>query len=68
MKGGIFLIYQNVSRYCSDNGISIADFEKKCGIGNGTIGRWKDDNSKPTVATLEKIRDVTGIPIEKWIK
>ncbi len=42
------------------------EFEKKCGIGNGTVGRWKNDNSKPTVQTLLKIVKATGVPIERW--
>lgn len=67
-KGGKSVIYQNVINYCSKNNISICDFEKKCGIGNGTVGRWKDNSSKPTVATLEKIADATKIPIDKWLK
>lgn len=43
-------------------------FEKKCNIGNGTVGKWKDDNSLPALTTIQKIADATGIPIEKWIK
>lgn len=61
------MFYQKVVEYCSQNKISIYDFEKKCGIGNGTVGRWKDDNSKPAITTLEKIADATKIPIEKWL-
>ena len=43
------MFYERVAKYCKDKGISIREFEKKCGIGNGTVGRWKNDNSKPTV-------------------
>lgn len=60
------MFYKKVSDYCRNNNISIAEFEKKCGIGNGTVGRWKNDNSKPTIHTLLKIAHTTGIPIEKW--
>ena len=60
------MFYERVAKYCKDKGISIREFEKKCGIGNGTVGRWKNDNSKPTVQTLIKIAKATGVPIERW--
>lgn len=60
------MFYERVAEYCKDKGISIMEFEKKCGIGNGTVGRWKNDNSKPTVQTLIKIVKTTGVPIERW--
>ena len=62
------MIYENIVSYCKENGISISAFEKKCGIGNGTIGGWKDDISKPSLATLEKIAKETEIPIAKWLE
>lgn len=62
------MIFQKVKDYCEDKGISISAFEKKCGIGNGVVGRWEDDTSKPSISTLEKIEKETGIPIAEWIK
>ncbi|MCJ7837477.1 helix-turn-helix transcriptional regulator [Cuneatibacter sp. NSJ-177] len=61
------MIYANVLAYCKENELSVSAFEKKCDIGNGTVGRWKDDSSKPTLATLQKIQEATGIPLAKWI-
>ena len=55
-----------MASYCKENQISIMEFERKCDIGNGTVGRWKNDNSKPTVQTLSKIATATGIPLERW--
>lgn len=62
------VVYQNVVSYCKENNISISTFEKECDIGNGTIRRWKDDSSKPLLATLEKMQIATGIPVSDWIK
>lgn len=62
------MLYKKIVSYCEKEGISISSFEKKCGIGNGTVGRWKDDVSKPALTTLEKIADMTGIPVSEWIK
>ena len=62
------MFYQKIVDYCNKNNLSIMAFEKKCGICNGTVGRWKDDNSLPALTTIQKIADATSIPIEKWIK
>ena len=67
-KRGVFLIFEKVMDYCKKEGLSISSFEKKCGIGNGTVSKWKDDVSKPSVATLEKIAKETKIPITEWLK
>ncbi|MDY3109283.1 MAG: helix-turn-helix transcriptional regulator [Lachnospiraceae bacterium] len=61
------MIYQKIIAYCQKNKISVRAFEKKCDIGNGIVGRWKDDSSKPSLDTLEKIQKATGITIAEWI-
>lgn len=62
------MIFLKVKKYCEENNISISNFEKKCGIGNGTVSRWEDDASRPSLSTLEKIEKATNIPISKWIE
>lgn len=62
------MIFEKVQNYCSHNNISISAFEKKCGIGNGTVGRWADGASKPSLTTLEKIEKATKIPALEWMK
>lgn len=39
-----------------------------CGIGNGVVGAWKDDESKPALKTLEKIAKATKTSITTWLK
>lgn len=60
------MIYKKIIEYCKKNNISISAFEKKCDIGNGTIGRWKD-GSEPSLESLRKIAVATNIPVEEWI-
>lgn len=48
------------------NKFQLWNLKKKCNIGNGTVGRWKDDGSKPSLHTLLKIESATGIPLECW--
>lgn len=62
------MFYEKVCDYCSKNGISIHEFEKKCGLGNGTVGGWKNGENTPKIETLKKIAKATGIPIENWVK
>lgn len=66
-RGGNDLVYKNVVDYCNNNNITISTFEKMCGIGNGTIGAWKEE-SKPSLSSLEKIAVKTGIPVEEWLR
>lgn len=62
--------YSKIIEYCTKNKISISAFEKKCGIGNGTVGRWNpeiDEYSKPSLDSLQKIVNATGIPMAELI-
>jgi len=61
------MIYENVETYCHEHGISIAGFEKLCGIGNGVVSAWKGESS-PTLTSVMKIANATGIPASEWLK
>lgn len=62
------MLYEKILDYCEKEGLSISAFEKKCDIGNGTVGRWKDDASKPSLTTLEKIAKATKVSVTEWLK
>lgn len=59
-------LFQKVVDYCKEKGLSICQFEKMCGIGNGVVAEWGKDSS-PSLASLKKISEATGIPITEWI-
>lgn len=61
------LIYNKIVKYCNENSLSVSAFEKKCGLANGTVGKWKDGGN-PSLETLHKIVSSTGIPIDEWMK
>ena len=61
------MIYNKIMDYCNQNRLSVLAFEKKCGLANGTVGKWKDGGN-PSLETLQKIVSSTGIPIEEWMK
>ena len=50
------MIYNVVKRLCDEQGISIAECEKRAGLGNGVISGWKKGNPR-----LDKIRAVAGV-------
>ncbi|MBQ0009123.1 MAG: helix-turn-helix transcriptional regulator [Firmicutes bacterium] len=62
------MVFDKITEYCSKNGISIMAFEQMCKIGNGTVARWKDNNSNPSLVSLQKIEKYTKIPIKKWLE
>lgn len=61
------MIYNKIIKYCNENNLSVSVFEKKCGLANGTVGKWKDGGN-PSLETLHKIVLTTGIPIDEWMK
>ena len=61
------MIYNKIMDYCNKNSLSVSAFEKKCGLANGTVGKWKDGGN-PSLDTLQKIVLTTGIPIDEWMK
>ena len=61
------MIYPKILRYCYDNNLTISSFEKKCGLANGTVGKYKD-GGYPSVNTLKKIEAATKVPIKKWLE
>ena len=61
------MIYNKIMDYCNQSSLSVSAFEKKCGLANGTVGKWKDGGN-PSLETLQKIVSATGVPIAEWMK
>ncbi len=61
-------MYEKIVEYCKQNKISIAEFEKRCHIGNGTIGKWRLRSIQPSLGTLKKVSDATDLPLSYWIE
>lgn len=62
------MITDKIESYCEMSGISISRFEKLCGLGNGSVGKWKKKGYMPSLATIFKIERATGIPAYMWIE
>lgn len=61
------MIYNNIIEYCERNEMNIYNFEKLCKLSNGTVSKWKDGETQPTLRTLNKIVNNTGIALKKWL-
>ena len=60
------MFYDKVIAYCNKNHVSLASFEKKCGLGNGTIKGWI--NSSPRVDSLQKVAIEMGVSISELLE
>jgi transcriptional regulator with XRE-family HTH domain len=51
----ISTFYTKLEQLCKNKGISIARMQRDCGLGNSTSYKWKNKNTMPNVATVNKI-------------
>ena len=58
-------IYENIKKLCDERNLSVTELEKKAGLGNGTIGKWKI--SHPTMNSLYMVADALDVKITKII-
>lgn len=61
------MIYEKVVDYCKKERITVCEFEKRCQIGNGTVGKWREGATVPSFRTLFKMEEKTGVSVSEWI-
>lgn len=59
------MLYSKVMEYCQKNSISLSAFERKCGLGNGTIKGWI--SSSPRVDTIKKVATEMGVTVDELL-
>ncbi|MDY6367403.1 MAG: hypothetical protein SPL13_02670, partial [Clostridia bacterium] len=66
MKGRYSMTcYERIKQCAEENKISIANLEKACNLGNGTIGKWK--NHTPLLSKLRSVADYFGKSVEYFL-
>ena len=60
------MLYDNVKRVCSENGISVGYVEKQCELSNGSISKWNEN--EPGIRKVQKVAEYLGVPIEKLLE
>lgn len=62
------MISDKIYLYCQNAGITVARFEKLCGLGNGSVGKWRKLHTFPSMKSLMKLEKGTGIPAYMWLE
>lgn len=57
------MIFEKIQSVATTRGLSIAEVERRAGIGNGTISKWK--TASPSVENLSKVAKVLAVDIKK---
>lgn len=53
---------ERIRALCAEHSITIAELERKTGIGNGVIARW--ENSNPRIDRLKLVADYFGVSVD----
>ncbi len=59
-------IVNNIDRYCAKENITIKEFERRCKLANALVHKWRLGLQEPSLKTMKKISEATGISIDKW--
>lgn len=62
------MVYENIEKICEKKNISISALEKRAGLGNGTIGKWKSGDVSPTIDSLCAVANALGIEVTRLLK
>ena len=63
-KGGS-LVYEKIKKLADEQGISIYALEKKAGLSNGTISKWR--TSSPTIENLQAVASALGVSVNELV-
>lgn len=58
----------NIRKGCKAKGITLAELERRLGIGNGVIARWENAKTSPPVDRLVAISWELEIPLDDLCK
>lgn len=62
------MIYENIEKLCAKRGISVKALESAAGLGNGTIGKWKNLSYSPSLLSLQKIANALGVTVQTLLR
>lgn len=60
------MIYERIKAEADRRGITIADLEKRAGLGNGVIGGWR--TASPNARKLEAVADQLEVTVDYLLK
>ena len=60
------MIYERIKHEADTQNLTIAELEKRSGLGNGVIGGWR--TSSPNARKLEAVADTLGVTVDYLLK
>ena len=66
LEGSDNLILKNIRRLCQRDNITLAELERKTGLGNGLVAKWATSN--PRVDLLKKVADFFGVTVDDLLR
>lgn len=61
-------LVKNIDRYCVREQITTQEFERRCELAHGLVRKWRLGIQTPSLRTMNKIINATGVPFEQWTK
>lgn len=60
------MIYNNVKKLCSENGISVSHLERELEFPRSSVSKWNDNT--PAVTKVQKVASYFNVPIEQLLE
>lgn len=61
------IFFEKLDALIKDRGWSLCELSVQAGLSTGMIYRWRNHNQVPSMASLQKISDALGVPVEYFI-
>lgn len=56
------MLYERICEMCKEKGTNVSELERKCGLANATIRRWRV--SSPSAENLAKVADALDTSLD----
>ena len=58
-------LYARLQTLCKERNMTIAELERKAGLGNGVIRKW--DRASPTLRTVSAVAECLGVSVDELL-
>ena len=59
------MIYDNVVELMIEKNMTIFELERKAGLANGTVRKWKDSTNSPKIESVMAVAKVLGVTVNR---
>lgn len=61
------VFFEKLDALLKNRGWSLCELSAQAGLSSGMIYRWRNHHQVPSMASLQKISDALGVPVEYFI-